>query len=264
MPNFPMRILVLILVTTFAAELSAASAHSAESSQFITLAAQALAVGDAEAAVKNYEHAVELDPPNGDLHRQLGDAYALAAQQAGMFSKMSWAKKCRLAYEKAVELSPDNIAARQSLMSFYQMAPSLLGGGPEKVRAQADAIKKLDPVRGQVAEGKILFAEKKYAEASAAFEAALAAAPGDYAALYQLGRTAAVSGERLDRGIEALQQCLTLPRPSSEPGYEAVNWRLGNLLEKKNDIAAARHAYQASLRVNAKFEEAIDALKRLN
>jgi len=55
------------------------------------------------------------------------------------------------------------------------------------------------------------------------------------AALYQFGRVAALSGERIERGMEALRKCLTLPPAQGSPGHEAAQWRLGNLWEKKGD-----------------------------
>lgn len=227
------------------------------------LGAKHLAAENADAAVAAYEKAVELDPGSSALRLQLASAYGLAAQKAGMLSKMGWAKKVRASYEKAVELDPKNLAARESLMSFYQMAPSMMGGGMDKAREQASAIRQLDPVRGHVAFGMIAQAEKKFADAEKEFDAALALAPDDYAALYQVGRTAALSGQHLDRGAEALQRCLALTPPAGAPGHDAAHWRLGIIHEKRGDKAAARAAYEAALKVNPKFPQALEALKKL-
>lgn len=228
------------------------------------LGAAHLAKGEAEAAVAAYEKAVELDPKSSALRHQLGQAYGLVAQSAGTFARIGWARKMCAAYEKAIELDPENMPARQSLLGFYQMAPSMMGGGLDKARAQAAAIQRRDPVRGHVAHGMIHQSEKKYAEAAAEFEAALLAAPDDYAALFQIGRTAALSGERLDRGLETLRRCLALPPPAGAPGHDAAHWRLGNLWERKGDKPAARAAYQASLAVNPGFRQTIDALRKLD
>lgn len=227
------------------------------------LGAKLVAQGDADGAVAAYEKAVELEPNNSTLHLRLAGAYGLAAQKAGMFSKMSWAKKARLAYEKAVELDPRNLAARENLMSFYQMAPAMMGGGLDKAREQAAAIRQLDAVRGHVAFGMVALAGKNYSDAATEFEAALLAAPDDYAALFQVGKTAALSGERLDRGLATLARCLAMSPPAGAPGHDAAHWRLGNIHEKRGDKAAARAAYEASLKVNPKFPQAIEALKKL-
>lgn len=258
-----MRFLPLLAsIVLFTAAGFATVAH-ASSSEAAALGAKLVAQGDADGAVAAYEEAVALDPRNSGLHLRLAGAYGLAAEKAGMFSKMSWAKKARLAYEKAVELDPRNIAARESLMSFYQMAPSMMGGGLDKAREQATAIRQLDPVRGHVAFGMIAQSEKNYSAAADEFEAALRNAPDNYAALFQVGRTAALSGERLDRGADTLRRCLAMTPPAGAPGHEAAHWRLGNIHEKRGDKAAARAAYEASLKVNPKFQQAIDALKKL-
>lgn len=240
------------------------AAHPAEAEAHALLARVCVAQNDADRAVEAVEKAVALAPANSELQLQLGDTYGLAAQKAGLLGKMSLGKKCRLAYEKAVELDPANLDARSSLMGFYQMAPAVMGGGMDKAYAQAAAIRQADAVRGRLAYATLYAAEKKYAEAFAELEAVLQAAPGNYAALYQFGRLAALTGERTDRGIAALQLCLTLPPTPGAPGHDAANWRLGNLWEKKGDQPAARAAYRAALAINPGFQQAVDALKKLD
>ena len=240
------------------------AASPAEPEPYLLLGSVEIAKGDADAAVAAYEKAAGLAPGNGDYQRQLGDAYGFAAQKAGMFSMIGLAKKCRIAYEKAVELEPANLNARNSLMTYYQQAPGSAGGGMDKAYAQAAEMKKLDAVRGRVAYATLYAAEKKYAEAFAEFDAVLKDAPDNYLALYQYGRLAALTGQQIDRGMASLQKCLTLPPPTGTPGHEAANWRLGNLWEKKGDKAAARAAYQAALAINPGFQQAIDSLKKLD
>ncbi len=237
--------------------------ESTEPEAYLLLGSVNIAKGDADAAISAYEKATALAPENGDYQRQLGDAYGFAAQKAGMFSVMGLAKKCRIAYEKAVELEPANLNARNSLMTYFQQAPSIAGGGMDRAYAQAAEIKKLDDVRGRVAYATLYAAEKKFAEAFAEFDGVLKDAPDNYPALYQLGRLAALSGQHLDAGIEALNKCLRITPPAGAPGHDAANWRLGNLWEKKGDKPAARAAYQAALAVNPNFQQAIDSLKKL-
>jgi tetratricopeptide (TPR) repeat protein len=247
-----------------AAANSLVAARPAEPEAYLLLGSVCIAKGDADAAVAAYEKATELAPKNGDYQRQLGDAYGLAVQTAGMFSKMSLGKKCLAAYEKAVELDPTNLTARSSLASMYQMAPGMMGGGIDKAYAQAAEIKKLDANRGRVAYTILFIGEKKYAEAFAETEEVLKATPDYYAALFQFGRVAALSGERIDRGMDALKRCLTLSPPQGSPGHDAAQWRLGNLWEKKGDKKAARTAYEAALAINPNFQQAIDALKKFD
>ena len=223
----------------------------------------ALQRGDPEQAVAYLEKAVALAPKNSRMYLRLGDAYGLTAQKAGLFSKMSWAGKCHTAYEKAVELDPKNIDARWSLMEYCRQAPGMVGGGNDKALVQALAIKKLHLDRGRIAVALVYVSDKKYDLAFGEFEEALKANPVDYMALFQTGRLAAISGERLNRGLEVLRQCVARTPPEGQPGHAAVHWRIGNILEKKSDLPGARAAYEAALKVDPAFPQAIASLKQL-
>lgn len=238
--------------------------HPKEAEAYALLGSVRVAKGDADGAVKAGEKSVQLALASSEYQLQLGDTYGFAAQKAGMLGKMGWAKKCRLAYEKAVELDPANLTARSSLMSFYQMAPGMMGGGSDRACAQAAEIKKRDANRGRVAYAILYVGEKKYAEAFAETEDVLKSAPDNYPALYQYGRAVALSGDRLDRGTDALKKCLALAPTPGAPGHDAAHWRLGVIWEKKGDKAAARAAYEASLKINPQFQQAIDALRKLD
>jgi len=223
----------------------------------------ALQRGESDKAVACMEKAVALSPGDARFHHRLGDAYGQSAQKAGVFSKMSLAGKCRTAYEKAVALDPRNIDARFSLMGYYQNAPGIAGGGMDKALAQAQEIKILDPARGRQAFAGVYAADKKYDLAFAEYEEVLKEKPDDYAALFQTGRLAAISGQRLDHGLTVLRQCLTMTVPEGQPPHAAAHWRIGFILEKKGDKQGARAAYEAALKLDPKFPQAIESLKKL-
>ncbi len=224
----------------------------------------AMRARDVDTAVKHFEKAIELDPTKSAHHLELGGAYGAKIQSAGLLGKASLAGKSRKAMEKAVELDPNSVDARFGLVLFYSQAPSMIGGGMDKAHLQADAIIKLNPARGRIAKAGLFAREKKYNDAFGLYEEALTQSPDDYGTLYQVGRLAAESGERLDRGLEVLNRCLGMTPPANEPGHAPANWRRGNIFEKKGDKAAARTAYEAALAIDAKFEAAIAALKKLN
>lgn len=220
---------------------------------------------DPETALTHFAAAVAAAPAVGRHQHGLGDTYGRLAQRAPLLSKFGLAKKCLAAYQRAVELEPGNVEFRQSLFEFYRQAPAVAGGGGEKAEAQAAAIKEIDPLRGRIAYAALYAGEKKYDRAFAEFDEVLRTNPDDYAALYQFGRLAAMTGQQIDRGIAALRRCLGLPVPTaaSSPGHAAVHWRLGQLLEKKSDPAGARGAYEAALQLDPKFNPAAEALKQL-
>jgi len=220
--------------------------------------------GNAEGAVAALEKATTLAPQSSNYQRMLGDAYGVSAQQAGMLGKISFARKCKAAYDKAVELDPKSIDARWSVMEYCRQAPSIAGGGMVAAYAQAEEIKKIDPNRGRVALATLYMSDKKAVEAFGLFDEALAVNPDDYTALYQLGRLSAMTGQRIDQGIANLRRCLTMEPPTGQPGHAPVNWRIGNLLEKKGDKAGAKAAYEAALAIDPNFVRAIEDLRKLN
>ena len=232
-----------------------------EASAWFFLGQTYLAQNDVEKAVAALEKATELAPTASEYQRILGDAYGSTALKAGLFAKMGWAKKCKGAYDKAVELDPKNIAARYSVMEFCRQAPGFLGGGMDKAYEQAAEIKKLNTGRGRQAYANLYAADKKYPEAFAVYEDVLKEKPGDEEALYNIGRLAALTGDQLDRGLETLKELL------SHPGKEKdarVNTRIGNILEKKGDKAGAKTAYETALTGDPKFVQALEALRKLN
>jgi len=220
-----------------------------------------LAQNNAEKSVSALEKATGLAPTNSEYQRILGDAYGLNALKAGLLAKMGWAKKCKAAYDKSIELDPKNIRARMSVMEFCRQAPGFLGGGMDKAYAQAEEIKKLDVVRGRQAYATLYAAEKKYPEAFAVYEDVLREKPGDDDALYNIGRLAAISGQQLDRGLDTLKELLSHPGKDKDA---RVHTRIGNILEKKGDKAGAKSAYETALAGDPKFVQALEALRKLN
>lgn len=238
--------------------------HPADAQAHALLGRVRIAQDDGVAAVQAFEHARDLAPQDSEIHRGLGDAYETALDRAGMLTKFSLAKKCLAAYERAVALDPSNLTARQRVLGFHVGAPALYGGKKSEAWKQAAAIKQLDPLHGHLAVGLLHGVEKKFPEALAEFEQALRLDPANYLAHYQVGRIAALTGEKLDRGVAAMQQALALPPTDDAPGHDAGHWRLGTLLEQMGDRAGAKSAYEASLRLNPHYEPAAKALAKLN
>jgi tetratricopeptide (TPR) repeat protein len=244
-------------------KIAAADPKNADAQNY--LAQLALRRGDADKALAHAEKAAELAPTDADIQNTLGDCAGSAAQNASIFRQPGLAKKCVTAYQRAVALAPENVGYHEDLLQFYRQAPGIVGGGMDKALAEAAVIKKLDPLRGRLAFAGIYAAEKKYELAFAEFDEVLKVSPDDYAALYQVGKLAAMSGQNLDRGLAALRRTLELPVPTAPntPPRAAAHWRLGNILEKKNDAAGARAAYEAALQLDPQFTSAADALKKL-
>jgi tetratricopeptide (TPR) repeat protein len=263
----------------------------------ILMARLQLRQGKADDAIDSAEEAVDLDPGSAQAHYWLGNAYGSRIGQVGMLSQAMMAPKLRDAFERAVALDPNLNDARGSLVDFYLQAPAVAGGSVEKARAQTQELLKRDPPRGQFALGRIAMYEKKPAEAAKAFAAASAAKPDDVSyrmaagvalqetkqwdaafdlfeawtrkdpkaamAWYQVGRTSALSGQRLDVGAAALKTFMGLPPAPNLPTAANAQYRLGQVQAHAGDKAAAKASFQAALKGdpdNADVKAALAAL----
>lgn len=255
------------------------------------------ALQDYDQAIDWLEKAVALAPKNAEYQLWLARSTGRAAATSGMLRAMSLGKRCRVAYERAVALDPELIEARSDLVQFYLQAPGIMGGGVDKAQAQAGEIARRDPVRGAVAYANVALHEKDPAKAIKLLDAAIAKAPTEprlrmalgmvytseerwddafgvydailttepnhWAALYQVGRTAALSGKRLDQGKAALERYIAgTPGPDAPPVANA-HYRLGMIYQQQGNKNAARAEYQAALRLDPKLKDAKEALEKL-
>ena len=258
------------------------------------------AVKKYEEAADWLEKAVDLDDKNGLYHRWLGDAYGLQAQRAGKLRQAMLATKVKNEYEAAVRLDPKDIDAREAIIEFYLQAPGFMGGSTEKAENEAREIIKLDRLRGHYEMSNVLHRQKKfdaamnqlkiaerefpdsimpalrvgyysiqlqkYDDGFAQFDKVLKKWPDSRMATFQIGRTAALSGQQLERGEQALRSYLAGPTPEptkGEPAFASAHYRLGMILEKKGSIPAARAEYQEALRLNPQLKDAKTALDKL-
>jgi tetratricopeptide (TPR) repeat protein len=252
-----------------------------------------------EPAVAALTRAVELAPERSEYHRRLASALGQQFQQANVFRKAGIGLRVKRHMDRALELDPNSVEAREALLRFYAQVPGIAGGSMDKAREQAAAITRLSPADGPRLEATLArFDKKPEAEVVAAWQKA-AAAPGatvdvgleygyylqqlerwdaafaQFDALakahpsspvptYQFGRTAVLSGQRLADGEQALKAYLESgPKGEDDPTREAAHWRLGNVLERAGRRDEARAQYQAALKENPDFQQAKDALDKL-
>jgi tetratricopeptide (TPR) repeat protein len=247
-------------------------------------------------AVNHFERAVALDPANAVYQMWLGHAYSRQLGSVSFIRKASIGRRVGEAYARAVALDPTNVEAAEARMDFLLEAPGIVGGGVDKARAEAARIGTLNAFRGRLAEARIAEHLKDPAKAERAYRAAivlepdsarpvdgltllllnagrhgeafrivderLARYPNEMSTLYNLGRVASVSGERLSAGEAALRRFITLPGVDSL-GQGNAHYRLGLMREKAGDLPAARTEYRRAMALVAGHKLAVDALKRL-
>ena len=252
---------------------------------------------DPNGAVGWFERAVNLNPKSAVYYDWLGRAYGTQAQHASKLRLPFLARKIKNAWDTALALDPDNLDVRDDLITFYTQAPGFLGGSNEKARAMMLEIKKRNAYRGSIATANLCAAardttcverelremitsypdsptvysslavfyanQKQYDKAFAVLDERLRVKPNELTTLYQVGRTAALSGQNLDRGEQALKTYLASPTPERGPSPSGVHYRLGMIYEKKGAKDLAREEYRSTLLLNPRHELAQKALAGL-
>jgi len=253
-------------------------------------------------AVGFFERAIRADGGSSEYHEWLGVALGLQARESGRFRQALLAKRAKGEFERAVALDPKNVGAREGLVQFYSIAPALVGGSIPRAREHAAHIARHNPMRGRLANGLISEREKDFAAAereyraagtmspdsaapllalgalyqrmekwSAAFDAyerALALPtiefPEALSAYYQFGRTAAISGERLDDAERALKRWMERAPPgTSDRRLARTRSRLGMVYARQGRTALARAEFEAALRMNPRDADARQGLAKI-
>ena len=235
-------------------------------------------LGNSDRAEELLEKALKYNADNADYQHWYATVSCNLASSASMFSAMGYAKRCRKAYEKALQLAPDNPRSYVALGSFYAQAPGIAGGDKAKALELAKRLAKKDVLQGALlklkatdvsddavfnallAESDILKARPEsyfqravtlgnndeYEQAIALLKQALVQPAMDEDAIatltesrYQLGRYAVLGKTAVKEGISALQQYLqTDPTPRRN---EWAQLRLAQLylLSEQADKASA-------------------------
>jgi tetratricopeptide (TPR) repeat protein len=247
----------------------------------------------ADNAINECQLAASSDPASSDNQLWLGRAYGFKASHANPLSALSLAIKVRVAFERAVQLDPENIHALNDLGEFYVEAPALIGGGLDKAQALAARLQPHFP--SQAHRLLALIAEKKKDDAIAEAEFSNAVAAGKTPEAYiDLGHfyerhhqpdkmvNALQSGIATDRrkgpSLVDAASILTDAHQSPElaetllrtylsssaktddaPAFK-VHVQLGDLLAHHGDPAAAHREYAAALALASNYVPARKAM----
>src|SRR5579864_1932526 len=117
----------------------------ADAESFNLLCRAYFMIDEWDRGIPSCERATKLDPHKSLYYLWLGRIYGEKADHVGFLSAIGLAKKVRNAFERAVELDPGSWEARIDLADFYLEAPSIVGGGQDKARVQADALLPFNP-----------------------------------------------------------------------------------------------------------------------
>jgi tetratricopeptide (TPR) repeat protein len=246
-----------------------------------------------------FEKAVKADDKNAQYHLWLGNAVGDEAENASKIRQPFLAKKVKNEFERAVDLDPTLVDARQGLANFYQMAPGFMGGSNAKAREQIAEIKKLNPYRGHFSTADYARRDKDLPGTLKAWEAAIAEFPDSTTFYYRLagdqrqqtkwddafatyerilkefpnetvphlgwGAVAALSGKQLEKGESELKWFIanTTVEKVGTNNTAGAHFRLGQIYEKTNRRNLAKPEYEETLKINPQHADAKKALAAL-
>jgi tetratricopeptide (TPR) repeat protein len=248
----------------------------------------------ADNAIHECELATSSAPASSDNQMWLGQAYGFKASHANPLSALSLAIKVRMAFERAVQLDPENIHALNDLGEFYVAAPALIGGGLDKAQALAARMQPHFP--SQAHRLLALIAEKKKEDAIAEAEFSNAVAAGktpeayiDLGHFYQRHHQPDKMVDALQSGIATdrhkgpslvdaasiltdahrspelaetlLRAYLSSSAKSDDAPAFKVHVQLGELLAHRGDPAAAHREYAAALALASNYAPARKAMQ---
>lgn len=258
----------------------------------------AAAQNNSSEAVDWLEKAVKRNAHSALYHLWLGNSLGDETQKAGKLRQPFLARRVKAEFERAIELDPTLIDAREGLVSFYSMAPGFMGGSMDKAREQANEIVKLNSVRGHLQLATLADRQKDPAAAEREFKAAVAAAPDSVNSYYLLGAfyrrqkryddswatyerlmklkpdeitvhlswggTAAESGQNLERGEREIKFYLVnAPKDAPVGNISNAHWRLGQIYEQTARKEQARSEYSEALKLNPRNQNAKRSLEAL-
>jgi len=241
------------------------------------------------------ERAANLDPQRSLYFLWLGRIYGEKASRVGFLSAAGLAKKVRTSFERAVALNPRSWEARTDLAEFYLEAPGIVGGGRDKAREEAEAIRPLNPammhwVLGRLAE-KNRDRQTAETEFRAEIDASHSGARGwlDLAIFFRhVNRL-----DEMDQALKMLESCPVdraeslmdggslllhagrdyplaerlLRRYLSAPVEEGPAFKahdlLGQVLEKQGDRKAAAEEFRIAISIAQTYARAQEDLKRV-
>ncbi|MCW5981610.1 MAG: tetratricopeptide repeat protein [Bryobacteraceae bacterium] len=188
------------------------------------------------------ERAVEAEPGNAHYWNWLGKAYGRRAETSSFLTAPRYASQCRKAFEKAVELAPNNVEALSDLFSYYLDAPGFLGGGVEKAAGIAERIKDLDPPQYHYIQAQLAKKRNDFAAAEQHFRRAAELAPDKAGRLLDLASYLAERG-----GYEESDALFRKALRTAPDDPEALFARASALIQAKRDLAEARRLLERYL-----------------
>lgn len=196
--------------------------------------------------------------------------------------------------ERVAENEPANIDARIKLIDYYTGIPPVLGGSLRKAVLVASDIKDIDRAEGHRALGTVYSLDRDYVMAEQEFQSAVEESGGSgryryalgqfyqdidwydkaYAifediytsdakeirALFEMGKTAALSGVDLEKGEDILNRYLNLQPPPGDHYLSEASYFMALIFHKRKEFIMAREYLGKALEYDPGNSDAVNLL----
>jgi len=152
---------VVVIVMAIGAADPALAQRAADARERLAAGRAAYQANDLDGAVQAFEKAIEIDGSVGEYHVWLGRALQRQLEHASLLRQPFVAKRARAEFQRAIELDPRNVSARDGLIALYLEVPPGLGGSVDKAREQAESLAVINSLRGHFARASIADRERR-------------------------------------------------------------------------------------------------------
>lgn len=181
-----------------------------------------LAQDHLESAQALAEKAVENAPNSSEAHRVLGEALALRAAKMSVVTGLPIARRGKKEGELALSLNPKSIDAAEFLASYYNIAPSIAGGGHEKAENIVQTMMQMDPARAYLARATGAAGRKDFAAEEQWLAKAVQSDPKNYDAVVRLAQVYAGDEHRDFARAENLARAALKLDPNRSGAYAVL------------------------------------------
>ena len=242
-----------------------------------------IGIKDLDGAQTKAQAQVDASPNSAEAHYWLGAVYGQQTIAAGIFSKMGFAKKVKLEFEKAAALDPEHIESRFGLLQFHLQAPGIAGGDEAVAKQMAVELAAIDPVSGYRARATLKFndddelggmnelygalkinpahadtlaqvlgyldSKKRAAEAEPYINSALSSAPNNPKIQYQAVKFAALTGRSAPEALVLADSILSIKPTPEGINVPGAHFRRAQLLAALNRKPEALQAAQIAAKL---------------
>jgi len=191
--------------------------------------------------------AEKLNDQDYRVYEILGQTLGFKAQRAGLVKGAMMLPKVKKAFQKALELNPDSLTAREGLYMFYLFVPGVAGGDESKALELAEEIKSINTARGHMVMAIYNAKHKNTAEAQKEFDQASELGKDDPEIQQKAGQFY-LDNKKAEKAAALFDQLIAL-QPDNPAGYSSK----GDYFVETGDLEAAIGMYGASLQKNPKF-----------